>query len=133
MNAAVVFTSKLGATRRTAEHIANALGADLMDLKKGIGSLAGYDTIILGSGIYFGKMPKGIRKFIDSRREELNEKRLALFVCCMFSGEEAEKQLAAASELIGPLVSAAYISGKDKKKDPEIDADAIAAFVKSLE
>jgi len=132
MATAVVFISKLGATQRTAEHIASSLGADLIDLKKGVGSLAGYDTIVLGSGIYFGKMPKGIRKFIDSRREELNGKRVALFVCCMFNGEEAEKQLAAASEFIGPLISAAYISGKDKKKDPEIDADAIAAFVKSL-
>jgi len=133
MNAAVVFTSKLGTTRRTAEHIAKELDADLIDLKKDRRSLDGYDTIVLGSGIYFGKMSKSIRKFVDERRQELNGKRVALFVCCMFSGEEAEKQLAAASELTGPLVSAAYISGKDKKKDPEIDADAIAAFVKSLE
>ncbi|MCL2890779.1 MAG: flavodoxin domain-containing protein [Methanomassiliicoccaceae archaeon] len=131
MDTAVVFTSKLGATRRTAEHIAKALDADLIDLKKGAGPLAHYDTIILGSGIYFGKMPKGIRKFISERKQELNGKRVALFVCCMYTGEEAEKQLAAAAELTGPLVSAAYISGKKKKED--VDTDAVDAFIRSLE
>jgi len=131
MDTAVVFTSKLGTTRRTAEHIAGALDADLIDLKKDDRSLADYDTIVLGSGIYFGKMPKSIRKFVDERRQELNGKRVALFICCMFSGEEAEKQLAAASEFIGPLVSAAYISGKKKKED--VDTDAVDAFIRSLE
>jgi len=132
MNGAVVFTSKFGATQRTAEHIAKILGADLIDLKKGPQPLVEYETIVFGSGIYFGKMPKLIRKFIEDHRQELEGKKVALFVCCRFSGEEAEKQLAVAKEFIGPLVSGAYISNKHKG-ELGINVDAVDGFIRSLE
>ena len=132
MRRAVVFTSKFGATQRTAEHIAKALGADLIDLRKGQQPLDEYETIVFGSGIYFGKMPKLIRKFIEDHRQELEGKKVSLFLCCRFNGEEAEKQLAAAKELTGPLISCAYISSK-QKGDSGTDLNAVDNFIRSLE
>jgi len=132
MNAAVIFTSKFGATQRTAEHISKVIGADLIDLRKSPRSISGYDLIVFGSGIYFGKMPKLIRKFIEDHRQDLEGKKVALFVCCRYNGEEAEKQLAAAAELFGPLVSKAYMSGK-QKGELGIDAAAVDDFIRSLE
>ncbi|MDR2866495.1 MAG: hypothetical protein LBV13_03725, partial [Methanomassiliicoccaceae archaeon] len=81
MRTAVVFTSKFGTTQRTAEYIAKALNADLFDLGKGAPAIAEHEMIVLGSGIYAGNMSKRMRTFV-SDLGAMNDKRLALFVCC---------------------------------------------------
>ena len=131
MKILVAFTSKLGATRRTAEYITGSLDADLCDLKKGTPSVDGYGTVIFGSGIYAGRMSKSMRTFIEINKEKLEGRTVAVFVCCMFDGQKAEDQLIAATEFMGNVAVRAFMSSKKKSKDG-VNADAADAFVAKI-
>ena len=132
MKRAVIFTSKFGTTRKTAEYIANALEADIFDLKKKVPSLNDYDMIIFGSGIYFGKMPKSMRTFATEHSQELSEKQTAVFVCCMFDGEKADAQMPLVKESMKDPVVCMYLSGK-QKGEPGINVEAADRFIKEIE
>jgi len=128
MSKAVVFTSKFGTTRRAAEYIAKALEADLFDIKQKTPALDGYDTVVFGSGIYMGKMPRSMRTFITDNVNILSGKRTALFVCCTYEGAEAEKQLSNAAKLIGNVSAAGYLSNK-RRGGADVDRDAADSFI----
>jgi menaquinone-dependent protoporphyrinogen oxidase len=132
MKKAIVFTSKFGATQRTADYIAKALGADLIDLRQRWPALSGYDMIIFGSGIYMGKMPRSMRTFVTNHLHELKDKKMAVFVCCTFDGDKAERQLALATEYMGTLVARTYMSGRHKG-ELGIDITATDFFIKTIE
>lgn len=57
--------------------------------------LADADRIILGPSVYAGQMPGKFRDWVDRNLEVLLAKPLALFVCCMSSGEQALAYLGA--------------------------------------
>ncbi|MCL2786739.1 MAG: flavodoxin domain-containing protein, partial [Methanomassiliicoccaceae archaeon] len=131
MTTALVFTSKFGATRTAAEYIAKALDADLFDLKQGSPSIADHDTVIFGSGIYMGRMPRSMRAFISACTEAIAGKKVAVFVCCTLNGEKAEKQLAAVTESMCNVEASAYLCSKQKRKGG-IDMEAADAFIGSV-
>jgi menaquinone-dependent protoporphyrinogen IX oxidase len=55
--ALVLYFSKYGSTKKYAEWIASELNGDIYNIKKfNQNSLKEYDTIILGSGLYAGKI-----------------------------------------------------------------------------
>lgn len=54
---------------------------------------AEYDRVIIGGSIHAGKIQQKIREFCDKNIEELGEKALGLFICCMETGEKAQQQL----------------------------------------
>ena len=129
MKKAVVYASKLGRTRKTAEYIAKALDADLFDVKK-VRSVSDYDLVVFGSGIYAGGISGPLRTFIESDLHVLRGKRTAFFVCCRFDGEKAEAQLAGATEILGNTLVSAYFSGK-RKNDHDAD-NKLRAFIGSV-
>ncbi len=98
MATAVIYTTKLGSTRQVAEYIASKIGAEAIQLSDTTDP-SKYDRIILGSGVYAGKVSKKMRIFIESNKDQL--KNASLFVCCMFGDEKGAKQLAKISESTG--------------------------------
>lgn len=132
MKRAIVFTSKFGVTQRTADYIAKALGADLFDLRRRSPALTGYDMVIFGSGIYMGRMPRSIRTFITNHMHELEDKKMAVFVCCTFDGDKAERQLALATEFMGKLTARVFMSGRHKG-ELGIDVKSADFFVKTIQ
>jgi menaquinone-dependent protoporphyrinogen IX oxidase len=76
----VMYYSKYGSTKRYAEWIASELNGDIYCIKnvnKNI--LEKYDTLILGSGLYAGKI-EGIN-LLKYNYEALKYKKLVLFTC----------------------------------------------------
>jgi menaquinone-dependent protoporphyrinogen IX oxidase len=76
----IMYYSKYGTTKKYAEWIAEELKGDIFDInnmKQNI--LVNYDTIILGSGLYAGKI-NGINILLKNY-ETLKDKKLVIFTC----------------------------------------------------
>jgi len=96
MKVLVTAASKHGATHEIAEHIAEAmvgrgLQVELHDLVD-IGTLAGYDAILLGSAVYAGSWRKEAIAFAESHGAQLREVPVWLFSSGPL-GEEAAEQV----------------------------------------
>lgn len=94
MKTAILYATRHGASREAAELIRKKLGeADIFDLKKDrIGDLSGYDTVIVGGSIHAGRIQPAVRKLLGKHAELLLEKRLGLYLSCMYEGETAKEQ-----------------------------------------
>lgn len=115
MKTAVIYASKSGHTRAVAEYIAVTLGADTIDLKKDKSpDIGSYDRIVIGSGVYAGKMSKRVRKFVDQEITELPSKDVLLFLTCRTGGEKGDAQLARITGDMPFLASKTYFAGVDK-------------------
>ncbi len=68
MKALIIYVSvHHGNTEKVARVMANVLDADLLDVKQAnVGTLAQYDLVGFGSGIYFGKHHESLLDFADS-------------------------------------------------------------------
>jgi flavodoxin len=68
MKALIIYVSvHHGNTEKVARVMANVLDADLLNVKQAnVGTLAQYDLIGFGSGIYFGKHHESLLDFADS-------------------------------------------------------------------
>lgn len=88
VNALIVYGTRLGATASTSEEIARILREEglevrLVDAKKEkVKDIAGYDLIVVGSGIAMGKWTSEPEDFLKRFRGELAGKKVALFVSC---------------------------------------------------
>ena len=75
MSTVVIYKTKYGATQRYAEWIGEALQADVFNIRKFTKErFAGYDTIILGGGIYAGNI-NGL-SLISKDFDQLKDKNL---------------------------------------------------------
>jgi len=87
--ALIIYFSKYGTTKKYSEWIAEELAGDIYSInnfKQNI--LNNYDTVILGSGLYAGKI-EGINIFINNY-EILKNKKLILFTCGLADYNKAE-------------------------------------------
>jgi menaquinone-dependent protoporphyrinogen IX oxidase len=76
----VLYFSNYGTTKKYAEWIAEELTGDLFDIKNVKNNCINeYSTIILGSGLYAGKI-KGINLLVNNY-EIIKDKKLVLFTC----------------------------------------------------
>jgi menaquinone-dependent protoporphyrinogen oxidase len=79
----VAYASRRGSTREVAESIAVTLGALEADVETrpahDVHSLEGYDGVVLGGGLYAGRLHKDARRFLHRHREALAEVPLAVF------------------------------------------------------
>jgi menaquinone-dependent protoporphyrinogen oxidase len=55
-------------------------------------ALEGYNTVIIGGSIHNGDIQGKIRKFCEEHEWELLTKRIGLYMCHMYDGEEAFRQ-----------------------------------------
>lgn len=79
----VAYASRHGSTREIADTIQGALvdagvQAEMSDVD-GVGSLEGYDAVLLGSAVYLGRWLKSARDFAIENREELSAMPVWLF------------------------------------------------------
>jgi len=90
-----------GCAEKAAHSIRSIVGGDtdLVNLRnKRRVDISVYDTVIIGGSIHAGMIQKRVRKFCEKNKEMLLQKRLGLYLCCMYEGETAEKQFGDAFE-----------------------------------
>jgi len=92
----IVYASKCGGTTQIVERLATLLRAgglndtvDVVALKAGVElELANYDTIIIGSPLYAGKILKEVHDLVSYYRIPLAQKKVGLFLTGMDQGDE---------------------------------------------
>ena len=82
-NVLVAYASKHGTTREVAEFVArtfeqHGLSVDVEEAAR-VGSIAHYDAVVVGGGLYMGKWHKDARRLLERHRHELSGVRLAVF------------------------------------------------------
>ena len=96
-NTLIVFASNHGAVEKCARELFRQMDGkvDICNLNRRefIPDLLKYDSIIIGGSIHSGKIQEGIAEFCDEHLGLLNTKHLGLFICCLYSGEKARRQL----------------------------------------
>ena len=85
----IVYFSKYGTTKEYAEWIAKELNGDIYSINKfNENILNNYDTIIIGSGLYAGKV-KGVDLLVKNY-ETLKNKKLVIFTCGLADYSKSE-------------------------------------------
>ena len=88
VSALIVYGTRLGTTAGTAEEIGKVLLEEGLEVrvvdakKEKVKDVAGYNLVIVGSGIAMGKWTSEPEDFLKRFREELAGKKVALFVSC---------------------------------------------------
>lgn len=99
MNTIVVYCSKYGSTEKYAHWIAEELGCSAKKLSEvQAESLARYDTIVYGGGLYAGTIA-GFKKFL-SKLGKTNGKKLLLYMVGLTNPEEEDIYLETAEKNI---------------------------------
>ncbi|MFW6034834.1 MAG: flavodoxin domain-containing protein [Halothermotrichaceae bacterium] len=96
MKTLIAYATKHGAAGKCAEKLLKKLNGDvkLENLKKAKNiDISKYDQVIIGSSVYMGQIRKEARKFCEERLNELKEKTVGLFICCMSEEDTARKQI----------------------------------------
>lgn len=157
MKTGIFYISNHGTTAKVAKQIGEKVHhpVDLIDIKKIMNpSPEQYDLIILGSSIHAGSNQKGMKSFIKKNKDILLNKKLALFMCCMYEGEErinqfnisypeelrahSEANLLAGGEFILDKMNffekaiVKKVAGVNESKS-NIDEEAIIDFIATLE
>jgi len=81
MNAVIIFSSKYGATRQYAMWLSEKLKCPMVD-HKDKPKLDDYDTILIGSGVYMGKMQ--LTGYINKNKKTLCAKNTITFSSSVF-------------------------------------------------
>ncbi|MDR2009682.1 MAG: flavodoxin domain-containing protein [Bacteroidales bacterium] len=92
MNTAIIYISRYGTTKKVAEKISEYLKNDKIklidiDLERSP-DISQYDKIILGAGVYAGKISRKIYNFAEKNIEKIILKPLGLYICGMETDEQ---------------------------------------------
>lgn len=96
MKTGIFYTTEHGTAEKVAEELKKRIGGevDLIDLKREKRSIDGYDNVIVGSGIYAGKIAKEMKTFLEKYHPEIMEKYHGVYICSREEGENSKKYLA---------------------------------------
>src|SRR5690554_418948 len=95
MKTLIVYATLHGVTGKISQKIKEGLGDDVVLLnlmKERIPSLKTFPRIIIGGSIHAGKVQRRVTGFCNRNLEELREKEIGLFICCIEESEVAEMQ-----------------------------------------
>ena len=119
-------------TKKVAEYIAKQAGADIFNLKEITKiNVTDYDTVVFGTGIHAGKPYKQVVEFLDNNRDALAQKKLYLFLECMYNGEKGDKQCEAVSQQLG-IPKAVYFNKKADEMNEAGFPKAVDDFIAEL-
>lgn len=95
MKTLIAYITNHGCAEKVAKKIASYLNCtpDLVNIRKKRVNPEKYDTVIIGGSIHAGKIQKKLTKFMDRYSDKLLKKDIALYICCMETGDQAQKQL----------------------------------------
>ena len=88
VNAIIIYGTRLGTTASTSEEIAKVLHEEGLEVrvvdakKEKVKDVAGYDLVVVGSGIAMGKWTGEPEDCLKRFQKELAGKKVALFVSC---------------------------------------------------
>ncbi|MEI7594431.1 MAG: flavodoxin domain-containing protein [Bacteroidota bacterium] len=118
MRAAIIYISNHGTTEKIAHILQSEIGKDnsqLFNLKENIHfDLSEFDVVFIGGSIHAGLIQKKITAFCQNRIKSLLQKKVGLFLCGMYEGKEAEKQISNAfpQNLQNHAKSYQYVGGE---------------------
>lgn len=117
MSTVIIYSTKHGCVEKCTQRLEDLLSNEVIrhNLKETPAvDLSQYETVIIGGSIYMGQIQKDLKQFCLDNLEVLKTKRLGLFICCMYEGEIAQKQLAEAfpRELIQAAAATAVFGGE---------------------
>ena len=133
MGKAVIYATGITKnTKKLAEYIAKSTGAEIFNLKEITKiDVSGFDEIIFGTGIHAGKPYEPVREFIDNNKEALADKKLFLFISCMYNDEKGDKQCETVSNEFG-ISDAVYFNKKAEEMNEAGFPAAVDEFIKRL-
>ena len=96
MKTAIIYVSKHGTTEKVAKIIQQKLPNDeVILINLAIQNHVEFQTIdrvLIGSSVYAGSIQPKTRKFVEQNMIDLLQKKVGIFVCCMFF-EKASEQI----------------------------------------
>ncbi len=117
-NTLIIFASNHGTVDKCARELFKQIDGkvDICNLneREMVPDLTKYDSVIVGGSIHSGKIQEEVAFFCEEHLDELADKRLGLFINCLHTGEEAQKQLddAFPDELARRAVVRDYFGGE---------------------
>ena len=86
MKVLIVYATKHGSSKEAAEMLANAVkkNADvsLFNINDNPPSPEGFDAVVIGGSIRFGKLNSKLKKYIKAHKSLLAQMLSAVFICC---------------------------------------------------
>lgn len=110
MNVLIAYAGWLGSTKEIADDIGRTLVAQegTVDVRPAqqVASLQGYDAVVLGAAVRYGKLHPDMTAFVERQRAELAQLPAACFVVCGFAASPAEDKQREAAAYLEPLRAA---------------------------
>ncbi|MCT8138117.1 flavodoxin domain-containing protein [Anaerobacillus sp. CMMVII] len=91
----IIYASSHGTTVKAATLLCKELSGhvSLVDLNNTrLPDITEFDAVILGGSIHVGTIQRKVTKFIKHSEQQLLKKKVGLFLCCMYEGEQAQAQ-----------------------------------------
>lgn len=96
MKTVIVYASNHGATENVANQLAGLLSgepAKVINLRKNKSfNPEGYERVLIGGSIHVGQIQKPLKQFCIKYKDQLVNTKLGLFICCMYTDEQASRQ-----------------------------------------
>ena len=99
MRTLIAYRTKYGTTAACARRLAEKIGGEVtvVGLAKGRSpDVTPYDVVLVGGSIHAGKIQRQVVSFCEKNRAALLSRKAGLFLCCLFTGEEAAIQMQSA-------------------------------------
>jgi len=88
MNILIIYATRNGSVEAVAKLLKKKLNGKVTlinSAKEEVSDICKYETVLLGSSIYFGQLQKGIKRFVSMNRPELLRKNIGIF---LMAGEQ---------------------------------------------
>ena len=96
MRTLIAYRTKYGTAAACARKLAEKIGGEVnvVDLAAGRApDLAPYDVVLVGGSIHAGKIQRQVVSFCEKNRAALLSRKVGVFLCCLYTGEEAVIQM----------------------------------------
>jgi len=103
----ITYATKAGTSAEIASHMGELFAkqgaaVDVIPVNK-VTDVSAYDTVILGSGIYVGKILPVAMEFIQKNQSALQNKNFNLFIACMTLKDDTEENRKLVSDYLIPV------------------------------
>lgn len=138
MSALIVYMSLHGCADKAARRLADISWqqVDLVNLRnQSPPPIDSYKTVIIGGSVHMGQVQGKIRRFCNDNEDELLTKRVGLYLCHLYEGEEAVKQFndAYSEKLRKHAISKGLFGGEFNMEKMSIFEKAIVKKTTGLE